>query len=147
MADRKIQEWVVLDFKNQCFRCEHCKKQEKINLPMPLQSFIKRSEAFAIEHEWCKPLRYPAGTQIAYIPIHAHGKIDHPDVEFGFVTSASDTGEYHFCRFWRRGELGSLRTLGNSELTPNDRLIAHESVPQAVVVKLLGEIGKKELYP
>lgn len=47
------------------------------------------------------------GTQVAYLPTHADGDVTHPDVEFGFVTSAR--GEAHFCRYWRKGQPGVLR--------------------------------------
>lgn len=30
---------------------------------------------------------FKRGDQVAYIPDHAYGDIEHPDVEFGFVTS------------------------------------------------------------
>lgn len=80
------------------------------------------------------------GTQIAYIPMHAEGNIDHPDVEFGFVTSQREGA--HFCRYWCAGHLGELRTVACSELTPDDCLVEHESVAQAVVEKWLVEIER-----
>ena len=69
------------------------------------------------------------GTQIAYIPMHAEGDIEHPDVEFGFVTSVR--GSTAFCRYWRRGSVGELRTVANSECTPMDSLVEHRSVMQS----------------
>lgn len=53
------------------------------------------------------------GTQIAYIPGHADGNINHPDVEFGFVTSVKE--DMAFCRFWSKTDRNQLRTLANSE--------------------------------
>lgn len=76
-----------------------------------------------------------AGTQIAYIPMHANGNINHRDVEFGFVTSVrKDTA---FCRYWRKGEPGKLRTLANSEGTPLDMVVPHQSVSRFIVDKML----------
>lgn len=72
------------------------------------------------------------GTQIAYVPQHAKGDVADPDVEFGFVTSESRGGR-HWCRYWHRGRPGEMRTTANSELTPDDCLAEHVSVPQAVV--------------
>jgi len=75
------------------------------------------------------------GTQIAYIPLHAEGDINHPDVELGFVVS--ERGDAHFCRYWRKGHLGELRTVANSELTPTDNLVEYKSVSQDVVDNLV----------
>lgn len=80
------------------------------------------------------------GTQIAYIPLHANGNIEHPDVEFGFVTSQKAALKAHHCRFWRKGEPGVLRTTSCSELTPDDMLVQHEKVSQDVVDRALNEI-------
>ena len=79
------------------------------------------------------------GTQIAYIPLHAGGDLNHPDVEFGFVTS--ERAGSHFCRYWRRRSPGELRTLANSESTPSERLVVYESVSQECVEKWLAELG------
>ena len=75
------------------------------------------------------------GTQIAYIPLHANGDIAHPDVEFGFVVSQRK--DHFFCRYWRKGHLGELRTVANSELTPGDALIEYDSVSQDMVDRLI----------
>jgi len=83
-----------------------------------------------------------SGTQIAYIPLHAEGDINHPDVEFGFVVS--ERGDAHFCRYWRRGHLGELRTVANSELTPSDNLVEYKSVSQDVVDNLKRYLYKGE---
>ena len=76
------------------------------------------------------------GDQIAYIPAHAELD-DHQDVEFGFVTSVRSQGGIAFCRYWRKGQPGELRTVANSESTPLDRLEACPSVPQSTVDRLL----------
>ncbi len=83
------------------------------------------------------------GTQIVCIPDHAHGNLKHPDVEFGFVTSRRPGRPgCHFCRYWRKGYPGEMRTVANSELTPNRLLVAHRSVEQAVVDEWLRRIGE-----
>lgn len=70
------------------------------------------------------------GTQIVYVPLHANGDINHPDCERGFVSSEHPDGKRHFCRYWRRDAWGVLRTVANSELTPNECLREHDSGPQ-----------------
>lgn len=82
------------------------------------------------------------GTQIAYVPRHADGNINHPDVEFGFVMEAQ--GEMtHFCRYWQKRNLGALRTMANSELTPNDCLVEHNSVTQDLVEVTIEKIERE----
>ena len=73
------------------------------------------------------------GTQVACVPHHANGDLTHPDVEFGFVMC--EAGEHdHFCRYWKKDKPGVLRTVANSERTPNDCLVEYKSVDQTVVV-------------
>ena len=90
------------------------------------------------------------GDQIAYVPYHAQIRTDahwrtwnpdHPDVEFGFVTGQND--QFAFCRFWAKGQLGTLRTVANSEATLRDCLIKYESVPQRQVEIALTTIEKE----
>jgi len=75
---------------------------------------------------------FKVGDQIAYIPLHANGDLDHWDVEFGFITGFNSEGD-PFCRYWRKGEVGILRTTANSECTPIDMVVVHYSVPQSKV--------------
>jgi hypothetical protein len=75
------------------------------------------------------------GTQIAYIPQHAGGDIEHQDVEFGFVTSVR--GEFAFCRYWDKRYPGQLRTTANSEATPLNMIVSHISQPQSKIHALL----------
>ena len=78
------------------------------------------------------------GTQIAYIPLHANGDITHPDVEFGFVTAQSEVNSTHFCRYWRRLREGvELRTMANSESTPDSHLVEYQSIAQDIVDRWL----------
>lgn len=90
-----------------------------------------------------KPFR--RGDQIAYIPSHAEGDLEHPDIQFGFVTSGptrndpNDPGSNYFCRYWLKDKPGELRTKANSELTPVIYLVPFQKVSQEVVQKALGE--------
>lgn len=90
-------------------------------------------------------MKLQRGTQIAYVPSHAEGNINHPDVEFGFVTSVRPSilepkVTLVFCRYWRKGELGVLRTTAGSESTPVDNIREHAAVQQSVVDELLKEM-------
>lgn len=78
-------------------------------------------------------------TQIAYIPLHAEGDIAHPDVQFGFVTS--QRGPAHFCRYWRKGHPGELRTLSASELTPDEYLVEFKSVHEQTITEAVRVYG------
>jgi len=84
------------------------------------------------------------GTQIAYIPNHANGNINHPDVEFGFVTTVRGSNQC-FCRYWRKGKPGTLRTTLNSELTLTKNLREAVSVDQAIVNSLIAMYSNKAM--
>lgn len=72
--------------------------------------------------------------QVAYIPTHANGDIDHPDVEYGFVAKDDPTQGNVFVRYWAKDAIGSrLRTLANSEATPRGNLVEHTSCSHAEV--------------
>jgi hypothetical protein len=85
--------------------------------------------------------KFKRGEQIAYIPRHAEGKISHPDVEFGFVTSGPNANGDYFCRYWLRETecdlLPKLRTKANSECTPVELLVPYKRVSAAVVAMAL----------
>jgi len=86
------------------------------------------------------------GTQIAYIPTHAEGDENHPDVELGFIVQVVQIGYRendlaYFCRFWRKGKPGELRTTANSERCYDYQLKEHESVSQEVVDETLKRLG------
>jgi len=78
------------------------------------------------------------GTQIAYIPTHAGGDINHPDVQFGFVTS--ERGDTVFCRFWSKHSPGELCTKANSEGADRTNIVEHVSRSQSSVNAALAEI-------
>ena len=62
--------------------------------------------------------------QIAYMPKHAEGDTNHPDVEYGFIMTGGF--EYSFCRYWLKGQPGVLRTKSCSERTPNNCLYKYK---------------------
>jgi hypothetical protein len=78
------------------------------------------------------------GLQVAYIPRHAKGSINHPDVEFGFVLTPVSHGV--FCRFWYRDFTKGLRTTANSELVDYELLEPHISHPQSEVDYIIEKI-------
>jgi len=80
-------------------------------------------------------MTFSPGTQIAYVPAHACGDINHPDVEFGFVTSTWE--KIVFCRFWSNDDSNRLRTVANSESVLANRLLVHETHPQRQIDVLL----------
>lgn len=82
--------------------------------------------------------RLQRGTQVAYIPRHARGDINHRDVQFGFVTSVR--GDAAFCRYWSNFDSRQLRTVANSELTPLDLLVLYSTHPQTEIDLILKEI-------
>jgi hypothetical protein len=96
------------------------------------------------------PILFHRGQQIAYVPSHAQiprengfdWHTDHPDVEFGFVTS--QRGDTVFCRYWRHQQLGSLRTRANSEGTPANYLVPYDSVPDSIVRDSLKRIDAED---
>ena len=75
------------------------------------------------------------GTQILYIPTHAAGDSDHPDVESGVVTSVR--GDVAFCRYWYKERPRELRTKANSEATPLALLVERDTCPRYVIKHLL----------
>lgn len=82
------------------------------------------------------------GDQIAYVPEHARGHgMGHPDVELGFIFDIGSNGII-FCRYWRRGELGKLRTISCSEATNERNLILYKTLNQNIVNKTMEEIEK-----
>ena len=83
------------------------------------------------------------GTQIIYVPSHANGDTEHPDCDRGFITSCKDDAESCFCRYWRKGEPGTLRTHLNSELTPVRNLVIQDSVAQSKVDETLALIDSE----
>lgn len=83
---------------------------------------------------------FKQGDQILYIPNHAEGDRDHPDCEFGFVTSTKINTV--FCRYWRNRPWSNkpkaeLRTRYNSEGTDPSNLIKHDLFkPEIIQAKL-----------
>lgn len=79
------------------------------------------------------------GVQIAYIPAHCMGDLNHRLVEFGFVTSAN--GSTAFCRYWSKINPHELRTKANSEGTMIWDLYLHTSHNQEDVDAEMKEIN------
>jgi hypothetical protein len=87
---------------------------------------------------------FKPGDQIVYIPTHATGDQNHPDREYGFVTSVKPDHGIAFCRYWSRYSLTLLRTKSCSEATPIGNLRIHKSRPQKEVNELITKIEKGE---
>lgn len=85
------------------------------------------------------------GTQIMYVPRHVNSKLPFEElvkitgVELGFVTSVQGKS-CHWARYWLPGRPGHLRTVGGSQLTPNDCIIEYKSVDQKVVSETIKRI-------
>lgn len=92
------------------------------------------------------------GTQIAYVPQHVMDSLgdnwtNHPDVEFGFVMAPTGSEDTLFCRYWRKGKPGELRTVANSEATPIASLVEYRSVLQDVVDATISSILEEYASP
>ncbi len=81
------------------------------------------------------------GDQIVYIPNHARNNRNHPDCEYGFVTSIGT--KIAFCRYWSKAKPAELRTTANSEATMISNLQLHKSVSQKRVDDWLVKISKE----
>jgi len=87
---------------------------------------------------------YEKGDQIVYIPTHADFNLNHEDCEFGFVWKDKQTDAV-FCRYWRKGKPGELRTKANSELTPRNLLFSFKSVSDHIITETIQEIERSNL--
>ena len=85
---------------------------------------------------------YKIGQQIAYVPTHAQGDVNHPDVEFGFVTSQK--GARVWCRFYRNPSTTDLRTKLNSEPCSARDLKEHILHNSSIIERKLRELGYLE---
>ncbi len=93
-------------------------------------------------------IKFAAGEQITYVPLHAEGDPNHKDAQHGFVTSVRNPGtrrEIVFCRFWFDNSHTELRTKANSEGCRPDDLIHEHHVAQRRVVRLLQYIRQDTL--
>lgn len=85
---------------------------------------------------------FKRGDQIAYIPDHAEGNINHPDVEFGFVTSTNP--HYVFVRYWwnaRSGrDINTLKSRNSGTPTYRRHLVLHNNHPQETIDKMLAKL-------
>lgn len=79
------------------------------------------------------------GTQIAMVPSHAKGDLNHPDVQMGFVTALNEN--FAFCRYFLP-KSDALRTKSHSEGTAYECIVIHEHHLQSIINTYL--VG---LYP
>lgn len=64
------------------------------------------------------------GTQIVYVPVHAHGNITHRDCEEGFIADKLGIRlDYIHCRYWSKENPEFLRTTASGESTPLDCIV------------------------
>jgi len=88
------------------------------------------------------------GTQIAYVPAHAKGDVNHPDVGWGFVQE--QRGETALCRFWAKDrqhkhQIGDLRTKANAESASLSDLVLHQHCRQEMINSYLRVRGGQKL--
>ena len=85
------------------------------------------------------------GTQIVYVPDHADGDMEHPDCEFGFVTSVGKDAA--FCRYFFKESAGlgrtEPRTVANSESTPFDNILIYDHMDRVYVDRWMAAIIKE----
>lgn len=83
---------------------------------------------------------YKKFTQVACIPTHAKGDINHPDVQFGFTTSERDSEGYYFVRYWLSKYSKELRTKANGERTHESMLMEYYSHLSFEIIQAMQEI-------
>lgn len=88
------------------------------------------------------------GTQIAYVPRHAKGDVNHPDADWGFIQE--QRGASALCRFWAKDrkhkhQIGDLRTKANAESASLSDLVLHPHCEQRVIDNYLRVRGAAEL--
>ncbi len=86
-------------------------------------------------------MKYEKFTQVAYIPTHAEGNINHRDVQFGFTVSERDSEYCYFVRYWRSRTDPELRTKANGERTPGCLLIRYKTRSDKEVLAVAKELG------
>jgi hypothetical protein len=91
--------------------------------------------------EWSR--EFNPGDQIAYIPDHAKGKLNHPATLFGFVAYVDTEQRVAWCRYWSKDDPTRLRTLSNSERTDFRHLLHHKTRTNAEIYALMRELGYK----
>lgn len=82
--------------------------------------------------------KFKVGEQVANIPFHAYGDINHEDVQFGFITELKENGA--FVRYWTKRNNRELRTKANSEFTYFDYLVPHYLHDQNFIVRVMQEL-------
>ena len=69
------------------------------------------------------------GSQVARIPSHAHGDINHPEVEYGFVTEVKRLLGVAHVRYFTKKYPNELRNKANSEARRSRICILSTSSP------------------
>lgn len=90
-----------------------------------------------------RTMQMAPGTQVVYIPNHAHADREHRDCELGFVEYHPPGSDMVHCRYFRRGTT-ELRTVANSEVTPLVNLEVEEHTDQELVAELLRQYGEQK---
>ena len=81
-------------------------------------------------------------TQIVYTPGLEKGNLKPKDVEYGFVVEPE--GEYfHRCFFWSKTSSPEMTRKKTPEMVPNHNLTEKNSVPQALVDRMMAKLGIK----
>ena len=75
---------------------------------------------------------FMVGDQIAYLPTHVEGEIEHSDVEFGFITTINERHRRAWCRFFFHGTT-ELRTVSNSEVVGLESLLKYHHSEHRVI--------------
>lgn len=83
------------------------------------------------------------GVQVAYVPAQAKRRLDHPDVQFGFVTSVYPERNAVYCRFWLKGKEGeALKSSTDSERVVPNLLVQYDRVEPTLVANLMSLLMK-----
>jgi hypothetical protein len=78
-------------------------------------------------------------TQVAYIPNHANGDVNHKDVQFGFTASEQLADGAYFVRYWLSRTSNELRTKANGERTYKSNLIMFTTHKDEEVLEAIRE--------
>ncbi len=86
--------------------------------------------------------KFDVGDQVVYVPGEADGDINHPNSEFGFVTSTK--GKTVFVRFFRNKKdlfhYGNLKNKANSESCNEEDLVAHKFTSDSNIKRIIAKI-------
>ncbi len=86
------------------------------------------------------------GSQVVYVPMHAHGDVYHPDAKYGFVMSVQKGAGTVFVRYFATLSPLILYTRANSERTDITDLFPLDFTDQGVIDDLVKEIENGSLH-